>query len=152
MERPARYKISRISFVYNYLLALLASAFLILLFLSVRLDSFIWKAVVYVTILIALMMVLEPEFLIVYKYYAIEDIQLSMVEGILTRKRLSIPYNKIVDVSVSRTFLGRILNFGDVKISGIRNDIVMRGMKNPYKIYGQIQEKIASSGRWAKKK
>jgi membrane protein YdbS with pleckstrin-like domain len=101
--------------------------------------------VLYITFLVILVLIIEPEFSRVYRYYLVEENQMSMIEGIFVRKKLSIPYEKITDTSVSKTFFGRILNYGDITVSGIRNDITMRGVRDPYKIYHEIQGRIAAS-------
>jgi len=152
MEKLVRHRVSRAFFIYNYLLASLVVVFLLAFFLLFRFPSWIQILVGYIGFLLVLVLVLKPEFNRIYRYYVIEDNQVSMVEGIITRKRLSIPYEKITDTSVIKTFLGRILNYGDITVSGISNKITMSGMKNPYKIHQSIQEKISSLGKPAKRK
>jgi uncharacterized membrane protein YdbT with pleckstrin-like domain len=68
-----------------------------------------------------------------------------MVEGIFSKKKLSIPYDQIAGITVSKSVLGRILKFGDVKISGFKDEILMKGMRNPDKLHQKIQEKIKFS-------
>ena len=68
-----------------------------------------------------------------------------MIEGIFSKKKLSIPYDQITGITVSKSVLGRILKFGDVKISGFKDEILMKGMRNPEMLHQKIQEKIKSS-------
>jgi uncharacterized membrane protein YdbT with pleckstrin-like domain len=74
----------------------------------------------------------------------LEEENVKMVEGILSKKELSIPYDQIAATSISKSVLARILKFGDIKISGFKDEIVMKGMRNPDAIYQQIQERIKS--------
>jgi uncharacterized membrane protein YdbT with pleckstrin-like domain len=87
----------------------------------------------------------EPEFERTYRYYLLEEENVIMVEGIFSKKKLSIPYDQIAGTTVSKSLLGRILKFGDVKISGFKDEIVMKGMKNPDILHQKIQEKINST-------
>jgi len=142
MEGVRKYRSSRISFISNYVLVLLLVAFLSFLRYYLHVEGFTFTLVAYAVLLIIVLLLLEPEFIKIYRYYLVEEDQLSMVEGVFVRKKLSIPYDKITDVAVSKTILGRTLNFGDVKASGIRNDIFLKGMRNPHKIYREIDERI----------
>jgi uncharacterized membrane protein YdbT with pleckstrin-like domain len=149
MEGVKKYRTARISFIYNYILVLLLITFLFFL-PSFNLGKLIFLAAAYGAFLLIVLLLLEPEFMKTYRYYLLEEDQLSVIEGIFIRKKLSIPYEKITDTSVSRTIMGRVLNFGDVNVSGIRNDIVLKGMRNPIKVYREIQERIPSSARKTK--
>ena len=142
-----RYSASRGSFIYNYVLVLLLAIFIFLVLIFTRLKSFTWMAIACLAFIAMMILLLEPEYERIYKYYQVEEDNLAVVEGIFVKKRLSIPYRKITDTTVTRTVLGRILNFGDITASGINNKITMKGMRNPYRIYQKIQEKLSSLAR-----
>lgn len=145
MEKLVKYRRSRISYIHNYILVLLLLAFLYLLFPYVHLENLVWMAAVGIISLISLALILEPEYERSYRYYQIEENELSMVEGIFSKKKLSLMYENITDILVSRTVRGRVLNFGDLTVTGIRNDILIRGIRNPNKIYKYIREKIPTN-------
>jgi uncharacterized membrane protein YdbT with pleckstrin-like domain len=144
MVSQTKYKTSRISFFYNYILALLLTLFLIFVY-SLDLTLTIQRISLFVCIPLIAILISEPEFERTYRYYLLEEENVIMVEGIFSKKKLSIPYDQIAGTTVSKSLLGRILKFGDVKISGFKDEIVMKGMKNPDILHQKIQEKINST-------
>jgi uncharacterized membrane protein YdbT with pleckstrin-like domain len=144
MVKQTKYKTSRISFFYNYLLALLL-VFFIFFVKSLGLNATIQTTSLFVALPLIVILISEPEFERSYRYYLLEEDNVIMVEGIFSKKELSIPYDQIAGTTILKSVLGRILKFGDVRISGFKDEIVMKGMKNPDMIYQQIQEKIKSS-------
>lgn len=144
MAEQTKYKTSRISFFCNYLLA-----FLLILFIffvnSLKLSYLIQAISLFVALPLIAILISEPEVERTYRYYLLEEENVIMVEGIFSKKELSIPYDQIAGTTILKSVLGRILKFGDVRISGFKDEIVMKGMKNPDMIYQQIQEKIKSS-------
>jgi len=147
-----KYRATRISFIQNYILSLLLVAFLFLLLRYTNLKNPIWIISFYITVLVILILLIEPEFTRIYRYYVIEENELSMVEGLFAKKRLSIPYEKITDISVSMTFISRVLNFGNIMVTGMKNNIFMKGIKDPYKVYKEIQIRIFPSKKTIKRK
>jgi uncharacterized membrane protein YdbT with pleckstrin-like domain len=139
-----KYKTSRISFFYNYLLALLL-LFFIFFIKSLNLSYSIQTISLFVALPLIAILISEPEFERTYRYYLLEEENVTMVEGVLSKKKLSIPYDQIAGTTISKSVLGRILKFGDVKISGFKDEIVMKGMRNPDAVYQKIQEKIKST-------
>jgi uncharacterized membrane protein YdbT with pleckstrin-like domain len=144
MVEEKKYKTSRISFFYNYLLALLL-LFFIFFINSLNLSYVIQAIGLFVALSLIAILISEPEVERTYRYYLLEDENVIMVEGFLSKKKLSIPYDQIAGTTISKSVLGRILKFGDVKVSGFKDEIVMKGVKNPDLVYQQIQEKIKSS-------
>ncbi|MEM5772785.1 MAG: PH domain-containing protein [Candidatus Aenigmatarchaeota archaeon] len=144
MGIQSKYKTSRISFFYNYLFALLIFAFLILIHLLQLNDSFKSIALLVCIPLIAIVLA-EPEFVRIYRYYLLEEDNVTMIEGILSKKKVSIPYDQIAGTTIHKTLLGRMLKFGTVKISGFKDEIVLKGIRNPDKVYEHFQEIIKSS-------
>jgi uncharacterized membrane protein YdbT with pleckstrin-like domain len=144
MAEQTKYKTSRISFFYNYLLA-----FLLILFIffvnSLNLSYPIQAISLFVALPLIAILISEPEVERTYRYYLLEEDNVKMVEGIFSKKELSIPYDQIAGTTILKSVLGRILKFGDVKISGFKDEIVMKGMRNPDLLYQKIQERIKSS-------
>jgi len=144
MAEQAKYKTSRISFFYNYLLA-----FLLILFIffvnSLNLSYPIQAISLFVALPLIAILISEPEVERTYRYYLLEEDNVKMVEGIFSKKELSIPYDQIAGTTILKSVLGRILKFGDIKISGFKDEIVMKGMRNPDLLYQKIQERIKSS-------
>ena len=144
MAEQTKYKTSRISFFYNYLLALLL--FLFVFFVnSLNLSYPIQAISLFVALPLIAILISEPEVERTYRYYLLEEDNVKMVEGIFSKKELSIPYDQIAGTTILKSVLGRILKFGDVKISGFKDEIVMKGMRNPDLLYQKIQERIKSS-------
>jgi len=152
MNKTMKYRSTRISFIQNYILILLLVVFLFLLLHFTHLQSPIWIITFYSIILIILALLIEPEFTRVYRYYVIEENDVSVVEGLFAKKRMSIPYEKVTDTSVSMTFLSRVLNFGNIVVTGMRNNILMKGIKDPYEVYKNLQAKIFPLKKAAKRK
>jgi uncharacterized membrane protein YdbT with pleckstrin-like domain len=144
MAEQTKYKTSRISFFYNYLLALLLLLFIFFVN-SLNLSYPIQAISLFVALPLIAILISEPEVERTYRYYLLEEDNVKMVEGIFSKKELSIPYDQIAGTTILKSVLGRILKFGDVKISGFKDEIVMKGMRNPDLLYQKIQERIKSS-------
>jgi uncharacterized membrane protein YdbT with pleckstrin-like domain len=144
MAEQTKYKTSRISFFYNYLLALLLLLFVFFVN-SLNLGYLIQAISLFVALPLIAILISEPEVERTYRYYLLEEENVIMVEGIFSKKELSIPYDQIAGTTILKSVFGRILKFGDVKISGFKDEIVMKGMRNPDLLYQKIQERIKSS-------
>jgi membrane protein YdbS with pleckstrin-like domain len=149
-----RYLTSFISYFPNYILIFLALLFLFLFFqefgLRFELQPKSLYGVLSLLFFLGILAVVsyllqEPAFERVIRQYYITDSEVVKVEGILTKKRTAIPYLNVADVRLNQGIIGRIFNYGDVIISGYKDSIVMKGIKNPYPIYMQIKEKISAS-------
>lgn len=145
MEERLKYKTSRISFIFNYFLIVLV---LILFFLVLPYLNFSWSILVYYFfLLIILALILEPEAERVIREYFITNAEVIKIEGILTKKRISIPYQSVADVRVVKGIVGRIFNYGNIVVKGVKDDITMKGIKNPESVYELINRKIESMKR-----
>ncbi len=145
MEERLKYKTSRISYIFNYFLIFLV---FILFLLLLPYLTFSWSIFVYyLFFLIILALVLEPETERVLREYFITNAEVIKIEGILTKKRISIPYQSVADVRVIKGILGRIFNYGDIIVKGVKDDIIMKGIKNPEQAYNLINKKIESMKR-----
>jgi uncharacterized membrane protein YdbT with pleckstrin-like domain len=145
MEERLKYKTSRISFIFNYFLAILV---FILFLLLLPYLTFSWSILVYYLLfLIILALILEPEAERVLREYFITNAEVIKIEGILTKKRISIPYQSVADVRVIKGIVGRIFNYGNIIVKGVKDDIIMKGIKNPEQAYNLINKKIESMKR-----
>jgi uncharacterized membrane protein YdbT with pleckstrin-like domain len=73
--------------------------------------------------------------------YTITGSGVSKKRGIFSTYLENIPYNKIQDIRLSQSFLGRILNVGNIYLDtagtpGI--EMVLRGVPGPQKIYNLL--------------
>jgi len=74
--------------------------------------------------------------------YEIGNSYISENRGIF-RKTKTVLYNQtIVDVQVTQGIFGRIFNFGNLYIRGYKNSIKMVGIKDPHRIYKEIEKNI----------
>ena len=131
---------SRISFVGNYFLGI---ALLFLVFI-VNLTLNLPTIINYFFLIIAILLILEPEGIIVYKGYKLDSDHISEIKGIFVKRQTDIPYRAIVDHRLKKGVIGRILNYGDVVISGPKIQIKMRGMRRPERLYKEIENKLAN--------
>jgi len=139
MAKPVSFKRSRRSFIWNYIIGI-GLLFYLVFSGAISMLSPIW---IYFFIALTLIFFLEPEGILVYKYYLIEPDNISEVKGILTKKKMSIPYRSIADERLKKGIIGRMLNFGDIIITGFKNEINIKGVKNPEKVYKMIEKKFA---------
>jgi len=149
---------SRLSFVYNYALAALV-VFLLLLSWSRFNLTFslfpqtadqLWKSMVVLGFFgVAAFLIEEPAIVGWLRHYIITNTEVIKVEGILTKKKIIIPYQSISDVEFYKGVLGRILNFGDITVTGFQNKIFMKGIRDPEVLYRIMNNKISliRSGR-----
>ncbi|MEM5834889.1 MAG: PH domain-containing protein [Candidatus Aenigmatarchaeota archaeon] len=145
MEEKLKYKTSRISFLFNYFLVILV---LILTFLLIPYLNFSFGFLVYYFLfLLILALIFEPEAERAIREYFITNAEVIKVEGILTKKRISIPYQSVADVRVVKGIVGRIFNYGNIIVKGVKDDIIMKGIKNPEAVYEQINRRIESMKR-----
>lgn len=67
---------------------------------------------------------------------------ITEVKGILTKTQVSIPYRSISGERLSKSFMGRIFNYGNIIITSPNNEINIRGIREPEKLYRMIEEKL----------
>lgn len=81
----------------------------------------------------------------VKKYY-ISTHDIIKLEGIVWKSRSVIPFQSVSEVVTSISILGRLFNYGTVRISGFKeNEIVMMHMHDPEEIQRVLQHKIDTS-------
>jgi len=138
-----KYKTTRISFIQNYFLAILVIILLLLLISFLNFQAW-WSNLVILGIFsLIFFLIFEPEAERVLREYIVTADEITKVEGILTKKRISIPYQSVADVRYFKGITGRIFNFGDVIIKGIKDDIIIKGVKKPEVIYNLIKTKVS---------
>ena len=158
-EKGLVYKTSRVAYVSNYILLILFLLFLFLLWPSLNLNfyllprtptEFFSTMVIFVFVLIATYMIEEPTVERIIRKYVVTNHEVTKIEGLLRKNRISIPYQSVADIRVKQGIVGRLLNFGNVIVTGVvRSDessgaeaIVMKGVRNPNETYRIIQSKI----------
>jgi len=122
---------------------LILVVFLISIYFT-ELDYSLKSVFLLVCIPLIIIALVEPEIVRIYREYFLEEENVTMVEGILSKKRISIPYDQIAGTTMNKTLIGRILKFGDVKISGFKDEILLKGIKNPEEVYEHFQQIISS--------
>lgn len=152
-ERGATYQVSRISYISNYVLLIL----LIILFYFVytrynlqftffarSIDEFRDTMIVFGFLLAGTFLIEEPTIERILRHYIVTNNEIIKVEGLIRKKRISIPYQSVADVTVKQGVVGRIFNFGTIHVSGVGrgNDIDMKGMRDPDVVYRMIKNKI----------
>lgn len=139
------YKTARISYLHNYVLVVLGA--IVLIWLYPMLDlSYIIHYVIFFGLLMAIAGLWEePEIQRLLRRYVVTNDEIIKIEGIIRKNIVSIPYQSIANVTISQGVIGRLLRFGNVTInvSAGKGDMIMRGMKDPYKIQRMIENKIA---------
>jgi membrane protein YdbS with pleckstrin-like domain len=159
MEKPAKavqsgakYKTSRTSYMTNYFIVILLVVFALLVWQRFSLSfSFFPQTnselfsdlVIFIFLLVAVYLLEEADMERMLRHYFVTNNEVIKIEGIIRKKRISIPYQSVADVRVNKGVVGRLFNFGDVEITGMKENINMRGMKRPDEIYNAIQNKIA---------
>ena len=152
VEKGVKYKTSRISYIANYFIIVLLIAFLFLLSQKFKLSFTLAAASVeeiipamtfLAFVVVAVYLAEEVDIERIIRQYVVTNNEIIKIEGIIRKKRIAIPYQSVADIKVIRGVVGRIFNFGNVEITGMKNSIIMKGMKNPEEIYRIIQNKIS---------
>lgn len=151
-------KTSYMAYIQNYLLVVLILIFLWLIYLrfgltlSLRLYEAVKLAGVFSLAFVAIYLIDEPFYRRLAYCYILTDSEITEVRGIITKRKLSIPYINVSDVTLNKGVIGRVFNFGNIKVSGIKNNITLVGMRNPETIYTNLKERIASFSRRGQRK
>lgn len=145
-------KQSRSSFLYNYVLIVLALVFfglivqqfnIVFILSPQNLSELSKTSIVIFFVLLVGFLIEEPEIRRWFCTYKITNNEVIKVEGVIIKRRTMIPYQSVANVSVYKGVLGRILDFGDVDILGFKDHINMRGIREPEVFYRIINNKIA---------
>ena len=139
--RKITLKRSRKSFFAGYIFALL---FGLIVFSVYVLDIFP-MFIIYLLSFPAVYLFILPEYTILNTRYIIKDENVEGVTGIITKKKTIIPWSLVSNVSMRKSLIGMMLDYGDIIVSSIgseRSGIVMRGINDPEKALRKIEEKI----------
>jgi membrane protein YdbS with pleckstrin-like domain len=74
--------------------------------------------------------------------YEIDDAGVKENFTIFSKRETFIPYYNITNVELKKSFIGRMLNYGNVEVSSPQTKIILIGIKDPERIYNKIKEKI----------
>jgi uncharacterized membrane protein YdbT with pleckstrin-like domain len=138
MEKIKKLKISRVSFILNYILGIFLLSYLFISGAAIKLPQIINIFF----IMLILLFFLEPESIISYYTYFMDPDNITEIRGILTKNQISIPYRSISGEKLRKSFIGRIFNYGSIIITSANNEINIRGIKNPEQLYRMIEEKL----------
>jgi len=133
-------KSSRISFIGNYFLGI---SLLFLMFIA-NLTLNLPTIINYFFLIIVILLFLEPEGIIVYKSYNLDSDHISEIKGVFVKRMTAIPYRAIADHRLKKGIIGRILNYGDVIITGPKIQIKIKGVRTPERLYKEIEKKVAN--------
>lgn len=134
---------ARISFVKNYLLSAFLAAFVAYLFLTgfPVTQPGIYAAVALIAVFLAL-----PEIERMRSTYVVTASQIIIEEGVIGRKRRSIFFDNVADVSVHQNILQRLLRYGSVTVgsSSGREHMVLKlkGVRRPKELAYSIERLI----------
>jgi len=148
------YKRSRISYVENYIIITLAVVILAMLWPTLGMEfslspkttkQFVSTMAVFGFVIVAAALFEEPSIEGFMRKYVVTSHEIVKIEGILAKKRITIPYQSVANIKIHKSVLGRLLNYGTLHVTCVGqagNDIVMKGIRNPDEVYGIIQNKI----------
>jgi len=136
-------KTSYLSFLLNYILIFLGifSIFLIYVYFGNPFSNFSIITIIVLIIIFAIFLLIDE---IIYKrLYTYEIGKTGIMEKFkfISKKEKFISYQNTTEVNLTKSFIDRILNIGDIEVISTNAKIVIRGVKNPEKIYQEIVSK-----------
>jgi uncharacterized membrane protein YdbT with pleckstrin-like domain len=143
MEEALSFRTSRRSFILNYIIGFGLLLYLLFSDAIILLPPFIN----FIFIFLISIFFLEPEGTIFYSNYFLKEENILEVRGILSKKKIAIPYKSITNILVDKSVLGRIFNFGNIQVSTMSSEdksIILKGIKHPEKILSLIENFIES--------
>lgn len=153
-EKGIFYKTSRISYISNYVLVILAVLLLSILWPNFNLtftltpkniNELLPTVFVFAFIVLIIFLVEEPSIERLIRQYVVTNHEVVKIEGLLTKKKTTIPYQSVANIKIHKSILGRLLNYGTLHVTCVGregNDIVMKGIRNPDEVYSILQNKI----------
>jgi len=147
MKKPERkalkYKTARISYFSNYFLVIVIPFLFYLVLLPYLTNELYLNIAILILSAIILFLIFEPEVERTIRRYGITNNEVLKIEGIITKKIVSIPHQSIADVKVFKGVIGRIFNFGNIEVKGFKDSIFMKGIREPEVIEKIVENKIA---------
>lgn len=150
--KGAIYKTSRISYIPNYLILILFTILLLLIspFINITLTPRTTEQLIHTLTFFGFLLAIaflaeEPAIEQLIRHYIITNHEVIKVEGIFTKKKVTIPYGSVADILLHKSFLGRIFNYGTVQVKGFKegDDIRMKGLRNPEIVHNILKNKIS---------
>lgn len=160
-ERGIILKTSALSYIMNYILIFLFAILLSIIFplLNIQfslqpktITEIFGTAVVFGFLILMCYLFEEPFIEKMMRKYVITNEEIIKIEGILRKNRIAIPTRGVSDITVHKGIVGRLLNFGDVIVRGFKNEIRIKGIREPEIMYRIIKNKIAIVGKKGRKK
>ncbi|MBU3957903.1 MAG: PH domain-containing protein [Nanoarchaeota archaeon] len=134
---------SRISFVKNYLLSAFLAIFLACLFL---IKFPLTQTGLAASAALIFIFVIHPEIERIRSTYVITTSQVIVEEGIISRKRRSVFFDNVADVSVHQNFIQRLLRYGLVTIGSNSGreymELKLKGVQRPKELAYSIERLI----------
>jgi len=151
-EKGIVYKTSRIAYMHNYILVvlLLVLFFLTTPFFNIQfsllpttIEQLTSTMLVFLFVLFIVFLIEEPIIERIFRHYIVTSHEVVKIEGLIRKKRITIPFQSVVNVKNYKGILGRIFNFGNIQINASNLEIIMKGMRNPDEIQRIIENKIS---------
>jgi len=149
------YKTSRRSYMENYIIIGLVAVVVLMLWPTLGLEfslspttqrQFFSTMFVFAFIIVAAVLFEEPSIEGFIRRYVVTNHEIVKIEGLFSKKKISIPYQSVANVKINKSLLGRVMNYGTLHITCVGkegNDIVMKGLASPDVVYNIIQNKIS---------
>jgi len=135
------FKTSRISFIGNYF----STFFLIVIMIVYDFLFGIPQPLKYILLFLVLLLLVEPEYEVMITDYMLEEQKVVEIKGFIAKKTTSIPYDTISQIVLNKGVVGRILNFGNIVVTGFagpQNVIILKGLSNPEKCLKIIEDRM----------
>ncbi|MEM5875254.1 MAG: PH domain-containing protein [Candidatus Aenigmatarchaeota archaeon] len=136
-------KASYLSFLINYILIILGVFAISLIYFSFGNPFYNFNLTTIVTTIIILGIILLIDEIFYRRLYTYEIGKNGIMEKFkfISKKEKFISYQNITEVNLSKNFLDRILNIGNIEVIATNAKIILKGVKNPEKIYQEIVSK-----------
>jgi membrane protein YdbS with pleckstrin-like domain len=140
-----KFKSSIVSQLFEIILILLINIilFILLFAYNTNLTKISFASIFWYILLIIEFFVIDE--IIIRNIYTYEISESGVKESfvLFSKKETFIPYTSIMKLELKKSFFGRIFKYGDIEISSTASSkIVMKGVKNPEKIFMKIKEKF----------
>lgn len=134
---------SRISFLKNYILSVLLALFVAYLMLV---NFPVTQIGIAASAGLIFVFVIHPEIERLRSTYVVTPSQVIIEEGIISRKRRSVFFDNVADVSVHQNFLQRLLRVGSVVVGSSSGrdymELKLRGVQRPKELAYSIERLI----------
>lgn len=153
-ERGIKYKASPRAYIANYLIAaglvfvavVVIRRFEISFFMPPATLGELGSTLVYAIFFgAAAWLAAEPLVEGLLRHYLISRSEVVKVEGLVSKRRHSIPYQSVSESRVTKGIFGRIFNYGTIEISSMNEGgISMRHVSDPDEIHRIVQHRVNS--------